>query len=46
MKKLLPVLVIGILVLSGIGAVAFPVANIQTKEIQSLSSNGDTVDQS
>ena len=46
MKKLLPILVIGVLVLSGIGAVAFPVAKIQTKEIQSLSSDSDTVDQS
>jgi len=45
MKKILPLLIVGVLVLSGLGAVAFPVAKIQTKEIQSLSSTGDTLDQ-
>ncbi len=45
MKKIIPVLIVGVLVLSGLGAVAFPVTKLQTKEIQSLSSTGDTLDQ-
>ena len=44
MKRILPLFVVSILVLSGLGAVAFPIPNVETIEISSMS-YGDELDQ-